>query len=130
MNLNILRTAGLLGLLVTGSTTAWADVFLKDNSEIVGTWRLESVAPGLEKPRIAENRTWEFKADGVIVTSGFNRHFGTEDRHEWKYEIVNGRIVSDNPGRPGKPIEYVVYEKTADSMTLKGGIEGFYFFKK
>lgn len=121
---------GLAGLLLLSSATAWSEVLLQDISQIAGTWQLESVAASLNKPRIAENRTWEFRTDGVIVTSGFNRHFGTTDRHEWKYEIVDGKIVSDNPGRPGKPIEYMVYEKTNDTMILKGGIEGFYFFKK
>ena len=111
-------------------TTALGEVLLKDNSEIVGAWRLESVAPALNKPKIEENRTWEFKADGTVVTSGFNRHFGKEDRFEWTYKVVNGKIVTDDPGRPGKTIDYAVYEKTADRMILKGGIEGFYFFKK
>jgi len=117
-------------LLFMSSATAWSEVLLKDASEIAGTWQLESVAASLSKPKIAENRTWEFRMDGVIVTSGFNRHFAQEDRHEFKYEIIDGKIVSDNPGRPGKPIEYVVYEKTNDTMILKGGLEGFYFFKK
>ena len=130
MATTFIRKIGLAGLLLLGSTAAWSDIYLKDISEIAGTWQLESVAAGLSKPRIAENRTWEFKTDGTIVTSGFNRHFGTTDRHEFKYEVVDGKIVSDNPGRPGKPIEYVVHEKTDNAMILKGGIEGFYFFKK
>jgi len=130
MNKNILRIAGLIGFTVMANTAAWAEILLKDSSEIAGTWHLESVALGIDKPKIVENRTWEFRTDGVIVTSGYNKHLGMEDRHEWKYQIVGGKIVSENPGRPGKPIEYMVYEKTADTMILKGGIEGFYFFKK
>lgn len=128
MSVRAVLAAGLLGL--TGIGAAWADVPLNDIGEIAGAWKLESVAAGLNKPRIEENRTWEFRPDGVIVTSGYNRHFKTEDRHEWTYKIVNGKIVADDPGRPGKTIDYSVYKKEGNELILKGGIEGFYFFKK
>jgi hypothetical protein len=120
---------GLMASLLTGAP-ALAEIPLQAAADIVGTWKLEAVAPGLTKPKIAENRTWEFRSDGVIVTSGFNRILGNQDRYEWKYTIADGKIVADDPGRPGKTIEYSVYEKTGDTMILKGGIEGFYFFRK
>lgn len=130
MNFRAFGAAGLIWLVGSMGTTAFGEIQLKDNSEIVGTWRLESVAPALDKPKVEENRTWEFKPDGTIVTSGYNRHFKRDDRHEWSYKIVDGKIIADDPGRPGKTIDYVVYEKTPEQMILKGGIEGFYFFKK
>ena len=118
-------------VLMAGFTAgAGAEIALKDTGDIAGTWKLESVAAGLNKPQIPENRTWEFRTDGKIITSGYNRHFKTEDRHEWTYQIVNGKIVTDDPGRPGKTIDYAVYKKEGDELILKGGIEGFYFFKK
>ena len=107
-----------------------AEVKLKDNTEIAGQWVLEYVAPSLEKTKIAENRIWEFRVDGVLVTSGYNRHFSRDDTQEFKYQVVDGLIKADNPGRPGKTLDYKVYEKTGDSMILQGGLEGFYFFKK
>jgi len=112
------------------SGSAWADVALKDNSEILGKWTLESVAPALNKPKIEENRQWEFRADGVVVTSGYNRHFKMDDSQQFKYTIVEGKIKAEDPGRPGKSMDYAVQEKAGDSMILKGGMEGFYFFKK
>lgn len=121
---------GLAVVLGLSGTTANAEVALSDVSELFGTWKLESVSPGINKVKISEDRTWEFRRDGVIVTSGFNRILKSNDRYEWKYQIIEGRIVAEDPGRPGKPFDYVVYEKTSDSMILKGGIEGFYFFKK
>lgn len=123
----IMAAAVLMGSL---GVSAWADVALKDNSEIVGKWLLESVAPGLEKPKIPENRTWEFRADGTLVTSGFNRHLGGEDTRQFKYEVADGKIKAENPGRPGKTLDYTVYQKTGDTLILQGGVEGFYFFKK
>jgi hypothetical protein len=130
MNFRTVCKAGVMGLLSVAATMARADIPLKDTSEIAGTWKLESVAAALDKPRIEENRTWEFRPDGKIVTSGYNRHFKTEDRHEWTYKIVNGKIAADDPGRPGKTIDYSVYKKEGNELILKGGIEGFYFFKK
>jgi hypothetical protein len=106
------------------------EVTLQSNAEILGAWTLESVAPGINKPKIAENRVWEFKADGTVVTSGYNRHFGKDDTQQFSYEVVDGKIVADNPGRPGKKLEYKVYDKSSDGMILQGGLEGFYFFKK
>lgn len=130
MNFRTVCMAGALAFFGIIGTGARADVPLKDTGEIAGTWKLESVAAGLDKPRIEENRIWDFRADGVIVTSGFNRHFKTQDRHEWTYKIVNGRISVDDPGRPGKTIDYSVYKKEGNELILKGGLEGFYFFKK
>lgn len=107
-----------------------ADTALTANTEIVGKWLLESVSAGIGKPKIEENRTWEFRADGVLVTSGWNRHLKMDDTREFKYTIADGKIKAEDPGRPGKTVDYSVYEKTSSGMTLKGGIEGFYFFKK
>jgi hypothetical protein len=126
MILRAFCAAGLLGL----SASALAELALKDASEIAGTWKLESVAAALDKPKVEENRIWEFRSDGVIVTSGYNRHFKTNDRHEWTYKIVNGKIQADDPGRPGKTIDYSVYKMEGNELILKGGLEGFYFFKK
>ena len=130
MNVRAILVAGLAGLISSGAVTAWADIPIKDASEITGTWNLESVAAGLDKPRIAENRTWNFRSDGVIVTSGYNRHLKTQDRYEWTYKIINGKILVDDPGRSGKTIDYSVYKKDGNELILKGGIEGFYFFRK
>lgn len=117
----------LIGLSMCSAATAAP---IKDVSEVAGTWILESVAPGLDKPRIPENRKWEIHPDGRIVTSGYNRHFHTEDRMEFTFKIVKGLIATDNPGRPGTTIDYALYDKNENTMILRGGIEGFYFFRK
>lgn len=117
-------------VLALSSATAHAEVALNDPSELYGLWKLESVSPGISKPKIAEDRTWEFRADGVIVTSGYNRIMKGNDRYEWKYKLLDGKIQAEDPGRPGKPIDYVIYEKSGNTMILKGGLEGYYFFTK
>jgi hypothetical protein len=120
---------GVLGLAGSMSV-AMAEVKLTDISEIAGTWKLESVAAAIDKPRIPENRIWEFRPDGVIVTSGFNRHFNRNDSFQFTYKVANGKIVTDDPGRAGKTIDYAVFKKEGNELILKGGLEGYYFFKK
>lgn len=127
MSVRAVLAAGFLGFI--GISAVRADVPINDASEITGTWKLESVAPNINKPRIEENRIWEI-GPNMIVTSGYNRHFKGNDRHEWTYKIVGGKIMADDPGRPGKTIDYSVYKKEGNELILKGGIEGFYFFKK
>lgn len=117
-------------LFFAGIGPIGAEVLLSDTSELTGKWKLESVSPGINKAKIAEDRIWEFRPDGTIVTSGFNRILKANDRYEWKYTLSEGKIMAEDPGRPGKPIAYVIYEKTGNSMILKGGLEGFYFFTK
>jgi len=126
INKRYIRLCLMLGCV----STAWADLTLTDNSPLIGNWKLESVAASLTKPKIDENRNWEFRSDGTIVTSGYNRHFKTEDRHEWTYQVLEGKIVADDPGRPGRTIDYSVYKMEGNELILKGGLEGFYFFKK
>lgn len=131
MTTTMKQWALVAGLSFSGlGMSADAPVPLKDSTPLIGTWKLESVAAGLTKPKIEENRNWEFRSDGVIVTSGYNRHFKTQDRHEWAYKIENGKLVADDPGRPGKTINYSVYKLEGNELILQGGLEGFYFFKK
>jgi len=130
MKTKAMRTLSVLFLSGACNAGAWADIPLQDNKEILGKWLLEAVAPGLGKPKIEENRTWEFRADGVVVTSGYNRHLKQDDSQQFKYSIADGKIRAEDPGRPGKAMDYTVYEKTGNGLILKGGIEGFYFFKK
>lgn len=117
-----------------GSQSAGAEqrnpVKLTDAGPILGTWTLVEVAPRYTGGRIAENRTWEFRPDGSLKTSGYNRHFKRNDEQEFHYEIKNGAIVTDVPGRPGKTLTYYVYDLSGDRMVLQGGVEGFYFFKR
>ncbi len=105
-------------------------VQLQDATPILGTWTLVEVAPRITGPRIPENRTWEFRPDGTLITSGYNRHFKREDRQEFHYEIKDGMIVTEVPGRPGKQIAYQVYDLKDSDLVLQGGVEGFYFFKR
>ncbi|MDD5036664.1 MAG: hypothetical protein PHE55_18145 [Methylococcaceae bacterium] len=129
MKFRMMQAIGVFVLAGAFCASASAEVALKDNAEILGKWTLESVSPSLDKPRIPENRTWEFRTDGTIFTSGFNRHLGGENSQEFKYRVADGKIKVEKPGS-SKTLDYTVHEKSGDTMILHGGLEGFYFFKK
>ena len=125
-----LRIFLLLSAFLLPLHTQAETIKLKDKSEIIGLWVLESVAPTLKRPRINENRVWEFRKDGIIAISGYNRKMGSNSSQNVQYQIKDGKILTPQVGRPGKFMTYRVYEKSDTLMTLKGGIEGYYFFKK
>lgn len=130
VNLQRRTVMAALMVLMGVAGQAHAEYSLKDNSEIVGSWTLESVSSAIDKYRTPENRTWEFKADGALISSGYNRVIKVNDRMSFSYKVENGKIILLDPGRPNKPQTYEVYDKTDKSMILKGGSEGFYFFKR
>lgn len=117
-------------ILTLACCGAQAEQYLKDNNEILGHWLLEFVANRLDAAKTDENRDWEFKADGTMISSGYNRVLKIDDKMSFKYKVEDGKIHLIDPGRPHKPQVYEVYEKNGNAMTLKGGSEGFYFFKK
>ena len=120
----------VIALLLLLCGNASAEIRLEGNELLLGSWLLKSVAPSLDKKRIPENRTWEFRSDGTIVVSGYNRHFHRNDTVTIKYHVEDGKMLAEQPGRPGKYMSYSVYEKSDKGMILKGGMEGFYFFDK
>jgi hypothetical protein len=103
---------------------------LKDASEIIGVWKVVATAPTLQKEKKKTNEKWEFKKDGSFVLKAVDHRAKSEMHTKTKYTVENGLIKVANPGRPGKFFIYQVYEKAASSMTLKGGLEGFYFLEK
>lgn len=102
---------------------------LRDEKPLLGKWVLEAVAPSLKGAKIPENREWEFRSDGTLVTQGWNRHFKRYDRQEFPYRVEGGKIISQIPGRKSELV-YEVYRLDGNSMILKGGMEGYYFFKR
>jgi hypothetical protein len=116
-------------LLLSSAVVSAGEPF-KDNKDVVGVWVLEAVARGVGKTKTEENRTWEFKPDGALVTSGYNRVTKIDDHMSFGYRVEDGKLVLIDPARPNKPQVLEVHERTDKTMTLTGGWEGVYFFRK
>jgi hypothetical protein len=93
---------------------------LKDDTEILGKWKLYAEAAKLDgekKPLIVE---WEFKPDGVLKTTGTDAGGRTQEMViDLKYMVENGDIKKQtSPGRE-KYETCKVVEKDNAGMVIK-----------
>ncbi len=105
---------------------AFAEMAIKDKSEIVGTWLLEATALRRDGEKSPEQGKWVFGEDGVLSTTSFYKFSGRSGQSGTlteKYEIREGEIVAERSGR------FKLIEKQGQEMILKGPF-GYYFFKK
>jgi hypothetical protein len=110
------------------NTVVYAGPVIKSRSEIVGTWLLEWTA--LKKDRRGGNKeeaTWDFRPDGTVVISGYNKFLKHTTTFNKGYEIVEESVIEVKDDT--ETTEYKVVEKGSDEMILKGPF-GYYFFKK
>lgn len=125
----IIGFLSFLTLCIT-SIGVYAQVDVKDRSDIVGAWKLEVTSPNKDKTNSnKETSTWNFDPDGTVVISGYNRFLDQDTRFEKNYtvEVADKPIIKirDNLGTS----KYTVIEKDDDEMILKGPY-GYYFFER
>ena len=121
-------------LLLTVAFFAWvahANVLLKDNSEIIGRWTLNSEAIKLDGERKVVKSEWEFKADGTLLSISTDSLGRTKEMTvAVKYSIEEGMVKKQiSPGRE-KYESCEVVEKDASSMILKCANLFFFLTKK
>ncbi len=121
----------LFSLIAFCSLPVQAEGALKSSADVIGVWNLEGSAKDLDGPRRPGELTWEFKKDGTLATSGYDKRLpGGNYSVNSRYEIKDRKIVADDVGRPGKKIVYTVIEKDGNSMIIKQGIGEYMFFTK
>ncbi len=100
--------------------SAHADVELKDKAEILGRWNLHDEAVSLTSPKKAVTQEWEFKEDGILMTTASDVAGRiSELKIPLKYSIENGEIKKQSsPGRE-KYESCKVIEKEGSNMILK-----------
>lgn len=100
--------------------SANAEVALKDNSEILGKWKLYAEAPKLDGEKKTVTVEWDFKADGVLQTTATDSVGRTKEmKIAIKYAVENGEIKKQTvPGRE-KYESCKVIEKEGSNMVLK-----------
>jgi hypothetical protein len=110
------------------SAAVYAQPIVKDRSDIVGAWALEMTAQKKDGSNSnKEVSTWDFRPDGTVIISGYNKFLKQDTTFEKTYEIAGDSVIEikDDLGT----IKYPVIEKTDDEMILKGPY-GYHFFKK
>jgi len=123
INIFLLFFVGILTSMIV-----CAEPVIKSRSEIVGKWLLEWTA--LKKDRSGGNKeeaTWDFRSDGTVVISGYNKFLKHKTTFNKGYEIVEESVIRVKDDR--ETTEYKVVEKGSDEMILKGPF-GYYFFEK
>ncbi|MGR9051673.1 MAG: hypothetical protein ACU84J_03410 [Gammaproteobacteria bacterium] len=129
MNITVKISTFLAAVFLT--STVHAEVALKDDSEIMGSWNLYAEAPRLDSEKKEVNVQWNFKPNGVLHTKSIDS-FGRTKTFEvtLKYAVEDGAIKKQTtPGRE-KYESCKVVEKTATDMILKCTYLYFFLNKK
>ena len=110
--------------------SAHADVVLKDESEILGKWKVTAEAAKLDGEKKAVIVEWEFQSGGVLQTIATDAGGRTNEMHiPVKYSVENGIIKKQvSPGRE-KFEDCKVVERKGNDMILKCPFL-FYFLTK
>ncbi|BCG65043.1 MAG: hypothetical protein methR_P2856 [Methyloprofundus sp.] len=106
--------------LFSVSVQAAEDIKLKDNSEILGKWKLYAEAIALHKEKVELFSEWEFRKDGVIHTESNDRFGRTKTlKIDLKYAVEDGVIMKQKtPGR-SKMERCRVLELDDSKLTMK-----------
>ena len=100
--------------------SANADVALKDNSEILGKWKLYAEATKLDGEQKPVTIEWEFKEDGVLKQTATDSVGRTgEMKIAIKYSVENGEIKKQTKPGQEKYESCKVVEKEGSKMILK-----------
>jgi hypothetical protein len=110
--------------------TASADVVLKDESEILGKWKVTAEAAKLDGEKKKVIVEWEFAPGGVLKTISTDSNGRTNEMHiSIQYKVEDGVIKKQvSPGRE-KFENCKVVEKNGSDMILKCPFL-FYFLTK
>lgn len=120
------------------------------NIDITGTWILQAARPTLEVNRDDRNKkledtpfkylagedkkknkeVWVFKKSGYFELTFDDPRTSANMTSKTTYFVEGDNLKIAKIGRAGKYYIYKILSKEDDKMTLKGGVEGYYFFIK
>jgi len=124
----LIQAVLLLSLSIIGSV-AHADVILKANDEVQGTWKLETTKNSpKDKHPITREDTWEFKGDKVTIFH-IPREGTYYDQPPVPFEVVEGKLKIAVLGGSRFDL-FTVVEKDDHNMTLKGKFGDYSYFVK
>lgn len=102
------------------SSFAYADVPLKDNSELLGKWALTAESIKIDGDKKIVDSSWEFKDDGTLVSVATDSLGRTKEMTvAVKYTVEDGLIKKQlSPGRE-KYESCSVVQKTGADMVIR-----------
>lgn len=132
------------------SSLAQAEETITDPSYFVGTWKLITAGPKLvvetkkSDVRLKEtpydyllgsgnksfDETWVFGPDGKFTLTAKDHRASGMITSTSTYIIENNMLKIAKIGRPGKYFTYKVHKREGDELIIRGGMEGYYTFKK
>lgn len=124
---NIAILAWLLLIQAFISIAVYAEGGVKDRSELVGTWVLESTALRQDGDRSEEHSKWEFTSDGRLNTTIFYEYAptlggeGAQIKTTDTFDVRDGTLVT---GRD----TYELLQRQGNEMVLKS--KGLFYFLK
>jgi hypothetical protein len=98
--------------------------------QLVGSWQLEGTAHKKEVEMNPEDQSWEFRVDGTLKSVVEDRRADGTISLVAKYKIENNLLLIERVGRSNRWKRFQVLELTDSKMVLKGGIEGYMYFKR
>ncbi len=111
--------------------SANAEVALKDNSEILGKWKLYAEATKLDGEQKPVTIEWEFKEDGALLQTATDSVGRTgEMKIAIKYFVENGEIKKQTKPGQEKYESCKVVEKDGSKMILKCPFLYYFLTKK
>lgn len=116
--INCVKNVSLAALLF--SATAYADVALKDSSEILGHWVVSAESLKLDGEKKLIKSSWDFKDDGTLTAISTDSLGRTKEMTVVvKYTIEDGLIKKQlSPGRE-KYESCSVAQREGSDMVLK-----------
>ena len=123
----LLNAVLLIGVSISATAAA---LEIENESQVAGTWLLESAAAKLEGSRVSRGETWiigngKLEKKGLIMARS-----GTYDVPPVPIKIESGKMMVSVVGRPGKFAEFELIEQSPDSMVLFAKSEGYLYFKR
>ncbi len=114
----VIKTLPFVALLF--ATSVSAEVLLKDNSELIGKWVLESESLKIDGEKKFVTSEWEFRADGTLQSTATDSLGRTKEMVVVvKYTVEDGLLKKQlSPGRE-KYESCSVVEKAGNHMVLK-----------
>ena len=111
--------------------SANAEVELKDDSEILGKWKLYAEATKLDGEQKPVTIEWEFKEDGALLQTATDSVGRTgEMKIAIKYSVENGEIKKQTKPGQEKYESCKVVEKDGSKMILKCPFLYYFLTKK